>query len=131
MRSLLIALGVALVLWLAIIIVLLAAGRRAQAREVATLIPNLLRLFRELLRDARVPWSSKAWLWFAVVWLVSPIDIIPEFIPVLGPLDDALVAALVLRHVVRSVDRSVIAEHWRGELTTLDWLAGSRDGERD
>ena len=130
MRSLLIALGVALALWLALIIVLFAAGRRAQAREVATLIPSLLRLFRGLLRDTRVPRSSKAWLWFAVVWIVSPIDIIPEFIPVLGPLDDALVAALVLRHVVRSVDESVLAEHWRGEPTTLDWLVGSRDGER-
>ena len=45
---------------------------------------------------------NKAWLWFAVAWLVSPIDLIPEFIPFLGPLDDAVVAALVLRHVLRT-----------------------------
>ena len=68
-------------------------------------------LFKGLLRDPRVTRGSKAWLWFAVVWLVSPIDLIPEFIPVLGPLDDAVVAALVLRHVLRRTDRAVLAEH--------------------
>jgi uncharacterized membrane protein YkvA (DUF1232 family) len=45
-------------------------------------------LFRGLLRDPRVPRSAKLWLWFAVVWVASPIDLIPEFIPIAGPLDD-------------------------------------------
>jgi uncharacterized membrane protein YkvA (DUF1232 family) len=86
-------------------------------------------LFKGLLRDPRVTRGSKAWLWFAVVWLVSPIDLIPEFIPVLGPLDDAVVAALVLRHVLRKTDRAVLAEHWRGDPATLDVITrwGSRD----
>ena len=60
----------------------------------------------------------------AIVWLVSPIDLIPEFIPVAGPLDDAIVAALVLRYVLRHTDRSVLEAHWRGGGTTLDVLAG-------
>ena len=129
MRPLLIAFAVASLVWALAVAVLYALGRRTQARELATLIPNLLVLFKGLLRDPRVTRGSKAWLWFAVVWLVSPIDLIPEFIPVLGPLDDAVVAALVLRHVLRTTDRDVLAEHWRGDLATLDgitWLA-SRD----
>jgi len=132
MRPLLIALVAVAVLWVLAIAVLYALGRRTQARELATLIPNLLVLFKGLLRDPQVSRGSKAWLWFAVVWLVSPIDLIPEFIPVLGPLDDAVVAALVLRHVLRRTDRAVLAEHWRGDPATLDAIMrlGSRERAR-
>ena len=87
---------------------------------MANLIPNLVILFRGLLRDRRVPRSSKLWLGFAVAWFVSPIDLIPEFLPVIGPLDDAIVAALVLRHVLKRTDRGVLADHWRGDPATLD-----------
>ena len=90
------------------------------------MIPNLLVLFKGLLQDPRVSRRNKAWLWFAVVWLVSPIDLIPEFIPFLGPLDDAIVAALVLRHVLRTTDRSILAEHWRGDPATLDSITRTR-----
>jgi uncharacterized membrane protein YkvA (DUF1232 family) len=121
-RGLLIALALVVVLWLLAILVLVALGRRAQARELVTLIPNLAVLFRGLLGDPRVPRSSKAWLWFALVWVISPIDLIPEFIPVAGPLDDAIVAALVLRHILRRVDRTVLADHWRGEAATLEGI---------
>jgi len=119
-RGLLVALLVVVVLWSLAVGALVLLGRRSQARELATLIPNLLVLFRGLLRDPRVPKSTKGWLWFAVVWLISPIDLIPEFIPVAGPLDDAIVAALVLRHVLQHTDRQMLADHWRGEPSTLD-----------
>jgi uncharacterized membrane protein YkvA (DUF1232 family) len=122
LRSLLIAAAVVLVVWLVAILVLVLLGRRSQARELATLIPNLVVLFRGLLGDPRVPRSSKRWLWFALAWLVSPIDLVPEFIPVVGPLDDAIVAAIVLRHVLRRTDRGVLADHWRGEPSTLDTI---------
>ena len=56
------------------------------------------------------------------VWVASPIDLIPEFIPVLGPLDDAVVAALILRHVLRKAGPEVVAEHWRGDRATLNRL---------
>jgi uncharacterized membrane protein YkvA (DUF1232 family) len=127
-RGLLIAVACALALWLLAILVLVALGRRSQARELATLIPNLVVLFRGLLADPRVSRRSKRWLWFALVWCVSPIDLIPEFIPVAGPLDDAIVAALVLRHVLRRTDRAVLADHWRGDAATLDAII--RVGER-
>jgi uncharacterized membrane protein YkvA (DUF1232 family) len=120
LRGLLIAAAVVLGLWAITIAMLALTGRRMQARELAAFLPNLLVLFRGLLKDPRVPRSSKAWLVFAVAWIASPIDLVPEFIPVLGPLDDAVVAALVLRHVLRRTDRKVIEEHWRGSPTFLD-----------
>lgn len=114
--------GIAVSIWLVAVLVLIAPGRRSQAHELATLIPNLLVLFRGLLRDPRVPRSAKLWLVFAVVWIASTIDLVPEFIPVAGPLDDAIVAALVLRHLLRLTDRSVVFEHWRGDAATLETI---------
>jgi uncharacterized membrane protein YkvA (DUF1232 family) len=119
-RGLLIALAVTVAVWLVAVIVLVAVGRRTQARELAVLLPNLVLLFRGLLHDRRVTRGSKAWIWFALVWTLSPIDLIPEFIPVAGPLDDVIVAGLVLRHVLRRTDREVVAAYWRGEPSTLD-----------
>jgi uncharacterized membrane protein YkvA (DUF1232 family) len=120
LRGLLIALACALALWLVAVLGLVALGKRTQARELVAAIPNLVVLFRGLLADPRVPRSSKRWLWFALAWCISPIDLIPEFVPVAGPLDDAIVAALVLRHVLRRTDRAVLADHWHGEAATLD-----------
>ena len=119
MRSLLIALAIAAVVYLLAIGALAVAGRRTAAREVATLLPNLARLFKGLIGDPRVPRSSKAMLLFAAAWIASPIDLIPEFIPFLGPLDDAVVAALVLRRLVKKAGREVVEEHWRGDPATI------------
>ena len=69
------------VLWLLAVLVLFWLGRKTLARELITLLPNLLRLFRGLLGDERVPRSSKALLLLGAVWLASPIDLIPEFLP--------------------------------------------------
>jgi uncharacterized membrane protein YkvA (DUF1232 family) len=127
-RSLLIALAVTVAVWGLLVIVLVAVGLRARASELAVLLPNLVLLFRGLLHDSRVSRGNKAWIWFALVWTLSPIDLVPEFIPVAGPLDDVIVAALVLRHVLRRADREVVATHWRGEPSTLDAIltAGRR-----
>jgi uncharacterized membrane protein YkvA (DUF1232 family) len=124
LRGLVTALIIGIAIWLLAIVILFALGRRAHARELAVLVPNLVILFRGLLKDDRVPGGTKGLVWFALAWLASPIDLIPEFIPVLGPLDDALVAALVLRHVLRRTGRAVLVDHWRGEAGTLDVLAG-------
>ena len=111
--------------WVIAIAALAIAGRRSAALELATLLPNLVVLFRGLLRDPRVSRGSKALVWFAVVWVVSPIDLTPEFIPIAGPLDDAIVAALVLRHVLRRSGADVVAEHWRGDPATLNLILGT------
>ena len=126
MRTLVVALAIALAVWLSAVLVLVLAGRRSAARELATLISNLVVLFKGLLRDPAVPRSSKVLLGLAVLWLVSPIDLVPEFVPVAGPLDDAIVAALVLRHVLRRTDPDVLRRHWRGDQAVLDRLAGTR-----
>jgi uncharacterized membrane protein YkvA (DUF1232 family) len=126
-RGLLIALAVGIAVWLLALLILVIVGRKQQARELAAAIPNLLVLFRSLLRDPRVPRGSKIWVLVAVTWIASPIDLVPEFIPVLGPADDLIVAALVLRHVLKRTDRSLLAEHWRGDPTTLDRIVGSTD----
>jgi uncharacterized membrane protein YkvA (DUF1232 family) len=122
MRWLLIA-GVSLLaIWLVAIVVLVLLGRKSLARELTALLPNVVRLFRGLLGDERVPRSSKVLLLFGAAWLASPVDLIPEFLPVIGPLDDAVVAALVLRHVVRRAGPEVMRDHWRGDPRTLSVL---------
>jgi len=121
-HTLLMALGIAVGVWVLAILALLVIGRRTAARQLATLLPNLIRLFRGLLRDPRVPRGSKVLLGFAIAWFASPIDLVPEFIPVIGPLDDAVVAALVLRHVLRRAGPDVIAAHWSGDEATLGVL---------
>ena len=119
MRVLLLTLAVLALTYVAVLGALVLAGRRTAAREVARLLPNLAFLFKGLLGDERIPRRSKALLLVAAVWIASPIDLIPEFIPFLGPLDDAVVAALVLRHLVRIAGEQVVTEHWRGDPETL------------
>lgn len=116
------ALAVVVALYLALVLGLVLAGRGTAARELALLVPHLLVLFRGLLGDARVPRRGKLVLGLAALWLASPVDLVPEFVPVAGPLDDAIVAALALRYVVRIAGRDIVSEHWRGETATLALL---------
>ena len=119
MHALLIGLGVAVAIWLLAIGALVVFGRVGAARELAGLLPNLLLLFKDLVKDERVPRGAKVWLGFAALWIASPIDLLPEFLPVIGPLDDAIVAAAVLRHLVRKAGSDVVYEHWRGDPATI------------
>src|SRR5436190_10062715 len=112
--------------WIALIAVLVVLGRRALARELATLVPNLTRLFAGLMRDPRVPFRAKLVLGGTVLYLAMPIDLVPDFVPIAGSLDDAIVAAFALRYVVRASSPEVVAEHWPGDPATLHrilWLA--------
>ncbi len=120
MRSVVVALVIVLAIYAIAILALFVLGRRVAARTLATLVPNLLALFRGLLRDPRVPIRSKILLWVGVVWIASPIDLLPEFLPVVGPLDDAVVAALVLRYLVRTAGKDVVRDHWHGDPRTLE-----------
>lgn len=122
MRAWLIGLVIAAGLYALLVAALALLGRRTASREIAKLLPNLLALFRGLIRDPRVPRGSKAWLVFAAAWIASPIDLLPEFLPFLGPLDDAIVAGLVLRHLLKTADQDVVREHWRGDPGTLERL---------
>jgi len=121
-RGLLIALVVTAGVWLGAVVALALVGKRTAAKELAMFLPNLLLLFRGLVRDPRCPRRSKALLIFAAAWIASPIDLIPEFIPFLGPLDDAVMAALVLRHVLKKAGPELIRDHWRGDPATIERL---------
>jgi len=130
-RGLLIALIVTAGVWLGAVVALAIVGKRTAAKELAMFLPNLLLLFRGLVRDPRCPRRSKALLLFAAAWIASPIDLIPEFIPFLGPLDDAVLAALVLRHVLKKAGPEVIQDHWRGDPATIERLLRASNLRRD
>ena len=97
-------------------------SRRQQARAIATFIPDCAILFSRLLRDRRVPRRRKVLLAALAAYLASPIDLIPDFIPVVGQLDDAILVALVLRHLIRSGGEELIRELWPGPPGSLSVL---------
>jgi uncharacterized membrane protein YkvA (DUF1232 family) len=126
MERVLVAVAILAAVWLALIVVLVMLGRRALARELAALVPNLTRLFGGLVRDPRVPLRAKVVLGATALYLAMPIDLVPDFIPIAGSLDDAIVAAFALRFVIRASSPEVVAEHWPGDPATLRrilWLA--------
>jgi len=126
MERVLAGVAIALVVWIALIVVLIALGRRALARELATLVPNLTRLFAGLVRDPRVPLRAKVVLGVTALYLAMPVDVVPDFLPIVGSFDDAIVAAFALRFVVRASSPEIVAEHWPGDPATLRrilWLA--------
>jgi uncharacterized membrane protein YkvA (DUF1232 family) len=122
MPTWLLALVVLVAIYVIAVLGLILAGRGVAARELVRLLPNLILLFKDLLKDERVPRGPKIVLAIGIVWLISPIDLLPEFLPVLGPLDDAVVAALVLRHLVHRAGGAIVREHWRGEPATLEMI---------
>jgi uncharacterized membrane protein YkvA (DUF1232 family) len=119
---LLIAVAVAVGVYAAFIAVLVATGRRADARALARFIPDCVVLVRRLIGDPEVPRSSKVLLGGLVLYLASPVDLVPDFVPVAGQLDDALVVALVLRAVLRRAGAEKLREHWPGPERSLGVL---------
>lgn len=91
-----------------------APEERTLTQELMLLIPNFLKLAKGLLTDDRVPLKRKLLLVGLIAYLVSPIDIIPDFIPGLGQMDDILVVVLVIHGLLSSVDEKVLLEHWHG-----------------
>jgi uncharacterized membrane protein YkvA (DUF1232 family) len=127
--SALIAAGVALLLaWLAIVAVLIARrGQRTAMLEAARVLPDLVRLLSRLARDPTLPRGIRIRLWLLLGYLVSPVDIIPDFIPVIGYADDVVLVVLTLRSVVRRSGREPLRRHWPGSdagLAVVSRLAG-------
>lgn len=104
---------------------------RRMGREAIVALPNLVRLVRELLRDPRVPVRSKLALGAAVAYVASPIDLIPEFVPVLGMADDLLIMCLAINHLVSVAGEEVILDHWRGSRDVLDMVRSVLDVATD
>ena len=121
------AIGAALLATSWLILVLLA--RRLPPgllKDLAGFLPACAVTVRRLRRDPRVPRRAKLAVAVAGLWVLSPIDLIPEFLPVIGPLDDVVVVALALRYAARRVPREALEEAWAGEPHVLARLLGDR-----
>ena len=116
---LLIGVGVVVGVWAALVLWLVVVGRRGDARAFATFIPDCIVLVTRLARDPRVPLRRKLLLLGLVGYLALPFDLVPDFIPIAGQLDDAIIVALVLRHFVRSGGEPLIRELWSGPEQSL------------
>jgi uncharacterized membrane protein YkvA (DUF1232 family) len=128
-----VALGVAL-LWGALVVSLYLVGRRTgeptRLRDVLRLVPDVVRLLRRLAADPALPKGVRLRLGALVVYLVLPIDLIPDFIPVIGYADDAVIVAIALRSVARAAGPEAIDRHWPGTpegLAAVKRLAGLVD----
>ncbi|WP_051753700.1 YkvA family protein [Streptosporangium amethystogenes] len=113
--SLLGALAGLVLLWLALVAALAVARPRGNALgEALRLLPDLLRLIPRLARDGSLPRGVRIRLWLLLGYLAMPIDLVPDFVPVLGYADDAIIVALVLRSVTRRAGEEAVTRHWPG-----------------
>ncbi|MEO6627085.1 MAG: DUF1232 domain-containing protein [Aquihabitans sp.] len=99
-------------------------------RDLAAFLPACVTVARRLRTDPRVPLRAKVVVGFAALWVLSPIDLIPEFLPVIGPLDDVVVVALALRYAARRVPPNVLFEAWPAERRLLERLLGAKPKAR-
>ncbi|MGK2932359.1 MAG: YkvA family protein [Solirubrobacterales bacterium] len=116
--------------WGLAVAVLVGLGRREDARALIRFIPDCVLLFRALLGEAAMPPWRKLILLGVVAYLIMPIDLVPDFIPVAGQLDDAIVVLLGLRTVLRGSNRALLAAHWPGppeSLAVLERFAFGKD----
>ncbi len=129
-------------LWLLLIVVLYVqqrrAGRDADWRSLARLAPDTVRLIRRLVVDADVPPAVRWWLIALLAYLMMPIDLVPDFLPVIGFADDAIITAVALRYAIRHAGADAVQRNWPGTAEGLRSLlalvgikrtAGDRVGE--
>ncbi|HET7689476.1 MAG TPA: DUF1232 domain-containing protein [Nocardioidaceae bacterium] len=126
-QTLLLVAGIVLTLWaLSCLAMVLLASRLPDGllKQVAEFLPACVTTARTLRRHPEVPRRAKVALLVAVVWVVSPIDLLPEFLPVIGPLDDVVAVVLLIRYAARSVPRDLLLEAWPTDPALLERLLG-------
>jgi uncharacterized membrane protein YkvA (DUF1232 family) len=123
--------GGVLVLWLALIALLWVQQRRTGSavdwRAMMRLVPDVVRLVKRLATDPKVPRGTRWWLVALLGYLLLPFDLVPDFIPVIGFADDAVIVAIVLRFAIRHAGMDAIERHWPGSpegLVSVLTLAG-------
>jgi uncharacterized membrane protein YkvA (DUF1232 family) len=114
-----VTIAVLAVVYLAFLVALALGARQWDLRVIARLVPHCAVLFKRLLADPRVPIGWKIASGLALVYIAVPFDLVPDFIPILGQLDDAILVALVLRGLIRSAGPVLLREHWPGPATLL------------
>ena len=124
-RVVLSGLAVVVFSWL-LMIVLAKRLPPGSAKELASVLPACVTTIRRLRKDDRVPRSAKIAIAFAGLWVLSPVDLIPEFLPVIGPLDDIVVVALAFRFAARRVPHLAIYEAWPADPALLERLLRPR-----
>src|SRR5918994_2272844 len=124
LRTLLIAAVVLLATW-ALLVVAAKRLPPGSLKDLAGFLPACLTTVRRLRNAPRVPRRARVAILLAGLWVLSPIDLLPEFLPVIGPLDDVLVVALALRYAARSVPRPVLLDAWPADPRLLERLLGS------
>jgi uncharacterized membrane protein YkvA (DUF1232 family) len=112
--------GGLLLLWL-VLLALLWRSRPAEmgAREALRLLPDLVRLVRRLAADRSLPRAVRIRLWLLLAYLLSPVDLVPDVVPVLGYADDVVIVAWALRSVARRAGIAALTRHWPGEAAGL------------
>ena len=131
LRVVLVVAAVIALTWTTLVLV---ASRlpRGILRDLAGFLPACITTVRRLRADPRVPRRAKLPVALAGLWVLSPIDLIPEFLPVIGPLDDVVVVALALRFAARQVPRQILLDAWAGDRQLLERLLGPpRRGSED
>ena len=125
------AIGIVVVfatLWLILVLALIAARPKGlRITDAARPMPDLVLLVRDLARDPSIPRFARARLWILLAWMASPVDAIPDIVPVIGIADDIILMYLVLRSVARAAGDEVLEHHWRGSpeaLSALEHLLG-------
>jgi len=129
MERLLVVAAVATTLWaVGCLTMVLLAARLPDGllKQVLEFLPACVTTARRLRAHPAVPRRAKLALLVAIVWVVSPIDLLPEFLPVIGPLDDVVAVVLLLRYAARSVPRDVLLSAWPGDPALLERLLGRR-----
>jgi uncharacterized membrane protein YkvA (DUF1232 family) len=120
-----------LLMWLALIAALWSTKGRfdlTTLRDLLRMLPDLLRLLKRLAADPTLPRGVRIRLWLLLGYLIIPLDLVPDFIPVIGYADDAIIVAIALRSVIRHAGPEAIQNHWPGTadgLTAIMRLAGT------
>ena len=115
---LLVAVGATLAAYALLVLAFVLAGKRQDARAIAGFVPDCVVLFTRLMRDKRLPRRHKLLVAALIPYLAMPFDLIPDFVPVAGQLDDAILVAFVLRRVVRN-DPNLVSQLWPGPPSSL------------
>jgi uncharacterized membrane protein YkvA (DUF1232 family) len=124
LKPILAGLAIMVGLW-ALFVVLAARLPSGLLKDLAGFLPACVTLARRVRADPRAPWQAKTAVVLAGLWVLSPVDLLPEFLPVIGPLDDVVVVALALRYAARRVPREVLLEAWPGDPRLLERLLGT------